>query len=49
MAAYTFLGLNGLTLTATEPDAYEMVDGVAAGRYSEEDAAEWLRAQCKPR
>jgi death on curing protein len=42
-AAATFLLLNGLRLMATEPDAYDMVVGVAEGRYSEEEAAAWIR------
>jgi death on curing protein len=47
--AAVFLEMNGQELAASEPDAYELVEGVAAGRYSEEDAAEWLREQSRPR
>ena len=42
-AAATFLRLNGVTLTAPEAEAYEMVFGAADSRYSEEDLARWIR------
>lgn len=42
-AAATFLMLNGVRLTASEPAAYEMVIGVVEGRYSEDDVANWIR------
>ncbi len=41
--ATTFLLVNGLRLTATESDAYDLVVGVAAGLYSEVDIAVWIR------
>lgn len=47
-AAATFLLLNGLRLTASEPDAYELVVGVADGTYSEEQAAAWIRTNTRP-
>ena len=43
-ASATFLVLNGVRLTASEADAFEMVSGVAEGRYSEEKIASWIRA-----
>lgn len=43
-SAATFLRLNGLRLTASEPEAYEAVIGLVEGRYSEEQIAEWVRA-----
>ena len=42
-AAGVFLLVNGWRVIATEESAYDLVDGVAAGRYSEQDAATWLR------
>ena len=42
--AATFLRLNGLRLTASEPDAYDLALGVAEGRISEDEAARWFRA-----
>jgi death-on-curing protein len=43
-SAATFLRLNGLRLTASEPAAYDAVTGAADGRYSEADLAVWIRA-----
>lgn len=43
-AAATFLLLNGLRLTAPEPDAYAAVIGIVEGRITEEEAAAWIRA-----
>ena len=48
-AAATFLLLNGVRLTASEPEAYDAVIGVAEGRYTEEEIAAWLRANTAPR
>jgi death-on-curing protein len=42
--AATFLRLNGVRLTASEPDAYHAVIGAVEGRYTEEDLAAWIRA-----
>jgi death-on-curing protein len=42
--AVTFLRLNGLRLTASEPEAYDAVIGLVEGRYSEEQIAEWMRS-----
>lgn len=43
-AAATFLLLNGVRLTASEPDAYDVVMGIAESRYTEEETAAWIRA-----
>ena len=43
--AATFLLLNGLRLTASEPEAYDAVIGLVEGRYSEEQIAAWIRSQ----
>lgn len=43
-AAATFLLLNGLRLTASEPEAYDAVIGVVEGRHTEEQLAAWIRA-----
>ena len=48
-AAATFLLLNGVRLTASEPEAYDAVIGVAEGRHTEEEIAGWLRANTAPR
>ena len=42
--ATTFLQLNGLRLTASEPEAYDAVMGLVEGRYSEEEIAAWIRS-----
>jgi len=42
-AAATFLMLNRVRLTASEPAAYDLVIGVVEGRYSEDDVAIWIR------
>jgi death on curing protein len=44
-SAATFLVMNGQRLTASEVDAYDLVLGLAEGRYTEQEAAEWIRAQ----
>jgi death-on-curing protein len=46
--AATFLRLNGLRLTASEPEAYDAVMGVAEGRYSEDEIAAWIRRHSEP-
>lgn len=43
-ASATFLLLNGVRLTASEPEAYEAVIGVVEGRYPEAQLAAWIRA-----
>jgi death-on-curing protein len=42
--AATFLRLNGLRLTASEPEAFDTVVGLVEGRYSEEQIAAWIRS-----
>jgi death-on-curing protein len=43
LAMYVFLGLNGLELSAEEPEVVDLMVAVAAGRCSEEDLAVWLQ------
>lgn len=43
-SAATFLRLNGVRLTASEVEAYEMVVGVTERRTTEEQVADWIRA-----
>jgi death on curing protein len=47
-AAATFLVLNGVRLTATEPEAYDAVIAVVEDRMSEEESAAWIRAHVVP-
>lgn len=49
IAAYTFLGINGISLVAPEADAATMVDGLSARIVSEGDFAAWLRHSCVAR
>jgi death-on-curing protein len=44
MAAYSFLGANGLHLIAPEPEAHAVMVDLASGELSEDDMARWLRA-----
>lgn len=46
--AATFLRLNGVRLTASEPEAYDTVVGLVEGRYSEEQIATWIRSHSEP-
>ena len=46
--AATFLRLNGIRLTASEPEAYDAVVGLVEGRYSEEQIAAWIRSHSEP-
>ncbi len=47
---YTFLGLNGCDLDASEVDAVEVMVGVADGSVSEKELGAWLRKNStKPR
>lgn len=48
MAAYTFLGLNGRDLKASELEVVAAIDGVAAGRVSEIALARWFRNRLHP-
>ncbi|MCF6199465.1 MAG: type II toxin-antitoxin system death-on-curing family toxin [Hyphomicrobiaceae bacterium] len=43
IAAYSFLGSNGLELTASEVEAASMVIALAAGEMDERTFAQWLR------
>lgn len=43
MAAYSFLGLNGLDFDATEPDVIETMERVAAGKFTEKQLTAWFR------
>jgi death-on-curing protein len=43
LAGAAFLELNGLQLTATEPEATQIILGLAAGDVSELQLAEWFR------
>jgi death on curing protein len=49
MAAYVFLGLNGLRLNASEEAATAMTLSLAAGETSEEAFAEWIAASVEAR
>lgn len=48
MAAYTFLGINGLQLVAPEEEAVERTLALAARAISESVYADWLRRWCEP-
>jgi death-on-curing protein len=48
LAAYVFLKINGLQLTASEADATHAVLRLAAGEDDELAIAAWLRANTKP-
>lgn len=49
LAAYTFFGLNGLQLTATEPEATVAMLAFAAGEIDETGFAAWLRDHTEER
>ena len=46
--AATFLRLNGLRLTASESEAYDVVMGAVEGSLTEPDIADWLRGNTEP-
>jgi len=48
MAAYVFLGLNGMDLDAAEPDVVTTMERVANGRLTGAALAEWLRTHVRP-
>jgi death-on-curing protein len=48
MAAYVFLGLNGLDVEAPEEEVVILMSGVASGERSEKELAEWLRERAVP-
>jgi death-on-curing protein len=47
MAAYVFLGRNGLTLTASQAEAAQAVLELAAGTIDQDGFAAFLRDHCK--
>lgn len=47
LAAYTFLGINGYELIATEEEAVRFVLGLTARELSEEQFTDLLRRSCK--
>jgi death-on-curing protein len=47
MAMYTFLGLNGYELEATEREVVDLMYAVAGGSVSEEQLVFWLRKNVK--
>ena len=47
MAAYIFLGANGLSLEAPEEEAVERTLALAAGAIGEAEYATWLENSCK--
>ena len=46
MAAYTFLGVNGYRLNASEEDAALQILALADSRLSDEELTVWLEANC---
>lgn len=49
MAAYTFLGINGVELNANENEVVKFVIGLSAKTISEEEFVAWLRSVCVKR
>jgi death-on-curing protein len=49
MAAYTFLGINGYQLTATEEEAAIQILALADSRLSDEELTAWLKDNCHNR
>jgi death on curing protein len=48
MCAYTFLGINGLRLTAPQEEAHLMTLNAASGALSEDGYAAWLARSVEP-
>jgi death-on-curing protein len=48
MAAYTFLGRNGMRLRASQTDAVHAVLALASSETTEEQFARWLEANSRP-
>jgi len=48
MAAYVFLGLNGIEIDAPEPEVVLIMTELASGGLSEAELASWLRTHSKP-
>lgn len=49
MAAYAFLGINGLRLVASETEAVTHTLALAAGELDADQFAAWLERSCLPR
>ena len=47
MAGYVFLACNGLRLTASELDVFQVVTLLAASEIEESEFAAWLRENCE--
>lgn len=47
-AMYVFLGLNGRSLDAPEPEVADVMLEVASGNTEEDELAAWVRAHAKP-
>lgn len=47
MAAYIFLGANGLSFQAPEEEVVERTLALAAGAITEADYSAWLKASCR--
>lgn len=48
IASFAFMEVNGLTVEASERDAYEVFTDLAAGTLTVADLAEWLSIECAP-
>lgn len=48
MVAYTFLGLNGFDLVASQEDAYRTILSLAAGEIGEEELTAWFEKNSVP-
>lgn len=48
MAMYTFLGINGYEIDATEPEVVDLMFGVADSSISEQQLIRWLRIHVVP-
>jgi death-on-curing protein len=46
LAMVTFLGLNGLELTATDADVVTEILALAEGRVTEDALSDWIRQHC---
>lgn len=47
VALYTFLGLNGYDLDASEGEVVSVMTAVADGAFTEEDLAEWVGSRAR--
>ena len=48
IALLTFLIVNGQLLTASQPDAYQTMIGVASGTIDDETLAQWIHTNSEP-